>query len=105
MNIRLLLLTLSVTALIISSQYVKACDPYEYGSGCYGDYTYETYDRPSDHHSDDRPRDTYEILSDNQDRHQALMNQSDRQLQNLYEEGRHQAVMRELQQINESLNR
>ena len=100
---RLLLITLAIAALMLGSQFVKACDPYEYGSGCYGEYSYDTYGRPSDQQPESR--DTYEIMSNWNERQREIQRDSDRQLQNLYEEGRHQAVMRELQQINESLAR
>ena len=102
---RLLLITLAVAALILGSQFVKACDPYDYYGNCYGDYSYDTYGRPSDQHSEDKPQSVDEIMSNWNESQREIQRDSDRQLQNLYEEGRHQAVMRELQQINESLNR
>ena len=106
---RFILITLAVAALVLGSQFVKACNPNDYDSDCYGSapygLSYDTYDRPSDYYSNDRPRDTLDIMLENQDRQQRMQAQSDRQLQNLYEEGRQQAIMRELRQINESLSR
>ena len=106
MNIRLVLLTLAVTGLIVSSQLVKAQDDCgDYNNECYGLEPYGSSYSRSSHYSNDRPQDVYEIMSENYERQREIQLDHNRQMQNLYEEGRQQAIMRELRQINESLSR
>ena len=103
---RLILIALAITALMLGSQFVKAQDDCgDYNNECYGLEPYGSSYSTNNHYSNDRPRDTLEIMSDNYEVQREIQRDSDRQLQNLYEEGRQQAIMRELRQINESLNR
>ena len=104
MNTRLLLLTLAVAALVLGSQLVKAQDDCgDYNNECYGLEPYGSPYSTSNHYNNDRPLDTYEIMSENYERQREMRRDTNRQLQNLNEESRQNAIMRELRQINEAL--
>ena len=79
---RFILITLAVAALVLGSQFVKAQDDCgDYNSECYGLEPYGSSYSTSHHYSNDRPRDTLDIMLENQDRQQIMRAQSDRQLQ------------------------
>jgi len=82
MNIRLLLLTLTIATLVMAAQYVNAQDDCgDYNNECYGLEPYGSSYPTYQHYNNDRPRDTYEIMSENYERQQIMRAQSDRQLQ------------------------